>query len=178
MPASWWEMLDVPATLLAAIRHQQAAHYAQAETLYREVLADAPDHPHAICLYGLLQLGTGQTAPAMNSLGRAAMLRPWHLAARLGLGRAVGRGPGRRRAGCRGHVAGTGPGQCAGGFFRGTALSTLGRPGDAIVVLRQAIAADPADAAAHLNLGNAPADLDELEVAEADVRRAIALDRR
>jgi Tfp pilus assembly protein PilF len=46
------------------------------------------------------------------------------------------------------------------------------------VVLRQAIAADPADAAAHLNLGNAPADLDELEVAEADVRRAIALDRR
>src|SRR5580700_10706602 len=68
-------MLNVPGTLLTAIQHQQAARYAEAETLYRAVLADDPDHPHAIYLYGLLQLGTGQTAAAVENLGRAAARR-------------------------------------------------------------------------------------------------------
>ena len=128
-------MLDVPATLLAAIRHQQAAHYAAAETLYREVLADAPDHPHAIYLYGLLQLGTGQTAAAVNSLGRAASLRPWHLAARLGLGRALlAEGQAAGALAAAETVLAQEPGNAQALFLCGTVLSTLGRPADAVGV--------------------------------------------
>jgi len=170
-------MLDVPGTLLIAIRHQQAARYAEAETLYRAVLADDPDHPHAIYLYGLLQLGTGQTGAAVENLGRATSLRPKHLAARLGLGRAllVEQQPGEALAAADAVLAQE-PGNAQALFLRGTALSALGRAADAVPVLCAAIVADPANAAAHLNLGNALADLDELEAAEAAASRAIALD--
>jgi tetratricopeptide (TPR) repeat protein len=68
------------------------------------------------------------------------------------------------------------PDNAAALFLRGTALSALGRPADAVATLCRAIAADPANAAAFLNLGNALADLDGLEAAETAVRRAIALD--
>ena len=156
-------MLDVPATLLTAIRHQQATRYAEAETLYRAVLADDPDDPYATYLYGLLQLGTGRTAAAVGSLGRAASLRPSHLATRLGLGRALlaDKQSGEALAAADAVLAQE-PGSAQALFLRGTALSTLGRPADAVAVLHRAIAADPTNAAAHLNLGNALADLDEL----------------
>jgi len=170
-------MLDVPGTLLTAIRHQQAARYAEAETLYRAVLAADPDHPHAIYLYGLLQLGTGQTAAAVENLSRATSLRPANLAARLGLGRAllVEQQPGQALAAADAVLA-QDPSNAQALFLRGTALSSLDRPADAIPPLRAAINADPANAAAHLNLGNALADLDALEPAEAAVHQAIALD--
>ncbi len=170
-------MLDVPATLLTAIRHQQAARLAEAETLYRAVLADDPDHPHAIYLYGLLQLGTGRTAAAVDSLGRATLLRPSHLAARLGWGRALlAEGQSGEALAAADAVLAQEPASAEALFLRGTAFSALGRPADAVAALRQAIAADPANAAAQLNLGNALADLDRLEAAEAAVRQAIALD--
>jgi tetratricopeptide (TPR) repeat protein len=170
-------MLDVPATLLTAIRHQQATRYAEAETLYRAVLADDPDDPYATYLYGLLQLGTGRTAAAVGSLGRAASLRPSHLATRLGLGRALlaDKQSGEALAAADAVLAQE-PGSAQALFLRGTALSTLGRPADAVAVLHRAIAADPTNAAAHLNLGNALADLDELAAAEAAIRRATVLD--
>jgi Flp pilus assembly protein TadD len=170
-------VLDVPETLLTAIRHQQAARYGEAETLYRAVLADDPDQPNAIYLYGLLQLGTGQTAAAVQSLGRAASLRPSYLAARLGLGRAL---LAEQHSDEALDAADTAllqePGNAQALFLRGTALSALGRATDAVVALRTAIGADPANAAAHLNLGNALADLDALEPAEAAIHRAIVLD--
>jgi len=170
-------MLDVPGTLLTAIRHQQAARYAEAETLYRAVLADDPDHPHAIYLYGLLQLGTGQTGAAVQNLGRATSLRPKHLAARLGLGRAllVEQQPGEALAAADAVLAQE-PGNAQALFLRGTALSALGRAADAVPVLRAAIVADPSNAAAHLNLGNALADLDALEAAEDAASQATLLD--
>jgi cytochrome c-type biogenesis protein CcmH/NrfG len=170
-------MLDVPATLLAAIGHQQAAHYAEAEALYRAVLVDAPDDPRAVYLYGLLQLGTGQTAAAVGSLGRAVLLRPSHVAVRLGLGRALlAEGHYAEALAAADIVLRQDPDNAQALFLRGTALSALDQPADAVAVLRRAIAADPANAAAHLNLGNALADLDELEAAEAAICRAIALD--
>ncbi len=170
-------MLDVPATLLTAIQHQQAARYAEAETLYRAVLADDPDQPNAIYLYGLLQLGTGQTAAAMHNLGRATSLRPAHLAARLGLGRALLAEQRPKQAlATADAVLLQEPGNAQALFLRGTALSALGHAADAVTALRAAIVADPANAAAHLNLGNALADLDALEPAEAAIHRAIALD--
>jgi tetratricopeptide (TPR) repeat protein len=170
-------MLDVPATLLTAIGHQQAAHYAEAEALYRAVLLDAPDDPRANYLHGLLQLGTGRTAAAVGTLGRAVSLRPSHVAARLGLGRALlAEQQFTEALAAAEMVLQQEPGNAQGLFLQGTALSSLGRSDEAVAVLREAIAADPANAAAHLNLGNALADLDALEAAEAAITRAIALD--
>jgi Flp pilus assembly protein TadD len=170
-------MLDVPTTLLTAIRHQQAARNAEAETLYRAVLADDPQQPQANYLYGLLQLGTGRTAAAVGSLARATLLRPSHLAARVGLGRALlSEGRFGEALAAADAVLAQEPGNAHALFLRGTALSALGRPADAAAALRTAVAADPANAAAHLNLGNALADLDDLRGAEVAIRRAVALD--
>ena len=172
-------MLDAPAMLLAAIGHQQATHFAEAEALYRAVLADTPDDPSAVYLYGLLQLGTGQTAAAVANLGHAASLRPHHLATHLGLGRALlAEGQSADALAAADVVLAQDPNNAAALFLRGTALSALSRSADAVATLRKAIAADPANAAAYLNLGNALADLDNLEAAETAIRRAIALDRR
>jgi tetratricopeptide (TPR) repeat protein len=165
------------ATLLTAIRHQQAARHVEAEALYRAVLADDPNDSHARYLYGLLQLGTGQTAAAVSSLGRAASLRPFHVATRIGLGRALlAEGQPEAALGHADAVLAQEPSNAQALFLRGTALGSLGRAGTAVGVLRAAIAEDPANAAAQLNLGNALADLDELEAAENAIRRAIALD--
>lgn len=170
-------MGDASATLLTAIRHQQAARHVEAEALYRAVLADDPDDPHAMYLYGLLQLGTGQTAAAVGSLGRAASLRPSHVASRIGLGRALlAVGQSGAALAAADVALAQDPGNVQALFLRGTALGTLDRPADAVEVLHAAIAEDPANAAAQLNLGNALADLDELEAAESSIRRAIALD--
>ena len=170
-------MLDVHATLLTAIRHQQAARNAEAEMLYRAVLADDPQQPQANYLYGLLQLGTGRTAAAVGSLGRATSLRPSHLAARVGLGRALlAEGRSAEALAAADAVLAQEPANAHALFLRGTALSALGRPVDAVAVLQRAIAAAPTNAAAHLNLGNALADLDDLAGAEAAIRRAVALD--
>ena len=130
----------------------------------------------SICM-ACCNLAPGQTAAAVNSLGRAASLRPWHLAARLGLSRALlAEGQAAGALAAAETVLAQEPGNAQALFLCGTALSTLGRPADAVGVLREAIATDPANAAAHLNLANALADLDDLEAAEAGVRRAIALD--
>ncbi len=63
-----------------------------------------------------------------------------------------------------------------GRFLRGCALNALGRWPEAIRVFEAVIAADPFHAAAHLNLGNAHADLDDWPEAERLCRLAIDLD--
>jgi cytochrome c-type biogenesis protein CcmH/NrfG len=53
-------------TLLAAIQLQRTARFGEAEALYRSVLAEAPDHPQALYLYGLSQLASGQYGSAAD----------------------------------------------------------------------------------------------------------------
>jgi tetratricopeptide (TPR) repeat protein len=61
-------------------------------------------------------------------------------------------------------------------YLRGTALNALRRSTEARDALRAAIDLNPNLAPAWLNLGNAHADLDDMEAAEAHCRHAIALD--
>lgn len=168
-------MQDTAAVLLTAIAHQQAARPAEAAALYRAVLADAPYEPQANYLYGLLQLGTGQTADAARSLTRAVALLPTHLAARLSLGRALlAEGAHADALAAADAALALDPANPQALFQRGTALSGLGQPAEAVAALHAAVAADPANPAARLNLGNALADLDELAAAEAACREALA----
>jgi tetratricopeptide (TPR) repeat protein len=170
-------MNDPAGTLLEAIGHQQAMRYPQAETLYREVLADCPDEPRATYLYGLLQLSTGRTAAAVGQLSHAVALRPAHTEARLNLARALlAEGQHALALETADAVLDQVPGHAQALLLRGTVLNALGRSVCAAETLRRAIAADPANAAAYLNLGNALADLDQLAAAEAACRDALARD--
>ncbi len=169
-------MPDVFNTLLAAIEHQRSARHADAEGLYRTVLAADPGHGYALYLYGLLLLETGRPHEAAATLHQAAEARPEHNATLVNLGRALladGRPAEALLAADQllrletKHPEGT--------FLRGTALNALGQPALAVAALQCAIAHDPTNAAAFLNLGNAFTDLDRLNDAERHCREAIRL---
>ena len=67
-------------TLLAAIEHQRAGRLAEAEALYRSILAAEPGHGQALYLHGLLLLNSGRSHAAAAALGLAAVARPGHTA--------------------------------------------------------------------------------------------------
>jgi tetratricopeptide (TPR) repeat protein len=160
-------------TLRTAIAHHQASNHAAAEALYETILGTAPNHPQALYLYGLLLLDTGRAHEAVARLQTAVAARPYHAGTRTNLIRALlaDQRPTEALA-----VASSCPAENAEiTFLRGTALNALGQPEAAVGVLESAVALDPANAAAVLNLGNACADLDRLGQAEAYCRRAIEL---
>lgn len=59
-----------------ALSHHQAGRLAEAEGLYRRVLADHPRHARAAELLGALAAQTGRNAVALDLLSRAAALDP------------------------------------------------------------------------------------------------------
>jgi Flp pilus assembly protein TadD len=138
-------------------------------------LAHDPDEPSALFLLGSTLLGLGRAAEAIIFLREAIAIRPHHREQRQALARALlaaGR-PAEALAALAPLGAQTGMAELQ--FLRGTALNALKRPQDAVLALRNAVAAAPSHAEAHLNLGNALADLDDTAAAEAHMRRAIAL---
>ena len=165
-----------PDLLLQAISHARADRYAQAEGLLQTALEAEPDDAYALFLLGECALATGRPAEAVGLLARALAMRPAHRDGRLALARA--------------HLAACDPSAAldtlealagdtslaSAQSLRGTALNALGRPTEAVVAFAHALALRPEDAEAHLNCGNALADLDDLDGAEQHIRRATAYD--
>ena len=167
-------MFDAIATLLVAIAHARSGRHSEAEAILRSVLAAEPGNPHALFLLGQSALADGRAAEAAEQLAQALAGRPAHRDSRLMLARAqLAMG---RAADALATLDPLEPDKDLAGAqtLRGTALSTLGRPLEAITAFSHAIQANPGDAEAHLNLGNAHAELDEPEAAERHIRRAIA----
>ena len=166
-------MQDIPERLRAAIAHHRAADHAAAEAAYLAVLSAAPGHAQSLYLYGLLLLDTGRAHDAAAILARAVAARPDHTGTLTNLVRALlaDRRPAEALAAASSCATETAELV----FLRGTRLNALGQPAASVGILERAAALDPANAAAWLNLGNACADLDRLDEAEAHCRRAIAL---
>ncbi len=59
-----------------AVQHHQAGRLAQAEGLYRQVLAQDGNYPDAIHLLGVLAMQVGKWTDAVNLIGRAAAMKP------------------------------------------------------------------------------------------------------
>ena len=154
-------MSDVIADLLLAITHARAGRQAKAEQLLQSVLADDPDNAHALFLLGQGALADGRAGEAAQHLARALAGRPAHRDSRLMLARA------QLAIGKAAEALATldpleSDKDLAGAqTLRGTALGALGRPLEAITAFSHAIEVNPGDAEAHLNLGNAHAELDE-----------------
>jgi predicted O-linked N-acetylglucosamine transferase (SPINDLY family) len=64
--------------LLQALQLQQAGHLDQAERVYRQVLAEHPDHADALHLLGSVHLARRQFAPAETLVRRAIVIHPSH----------------------------------------------------------------------------------------------------
>src|SRR5436309_1608200 len=68
--------MNVDQTLQAAVDHHRAGRLAEAETLYRQVLANDPNHFDALQLLGLLALHAANPQAAIELLTAAIRINP------------------------------------------------------------------------------------------------------
>jgi tetratricopeptide (TPR) repeat protein len=160
--------------LAAAVAHHQAGRTAQAERLYRELLAADPDQPDALHRLGVLCLHAGRGDEAIDLIGRAVALRPNHAEYANHLGGAYGiLGRYDEAIAALRRAVQIAPGDAGAHYNLGNALKQAGRTADAIVSFRHAVAANPAAIEAHNNLGSALRDLGRLSEAETAFRDAL-----
>jgi predicted O-linked N-acetylglucosamine transferase (SPINDLY family) len=160
----------------AAVAHHQAGRLTEAETLYRQILAQQPDHADAMHLLGVVAGQTGRPDLAEELMRGAIRIKPDLAQAHNNLGFVLAR---------KGYL------DEAIAFYRraieitpdladahnnlGFALNAKGQLDAAIAACRQAIRINPQFAEAHLNLGNALHGKGELDDATSSFREAIRL---
>ncbi len=167
---------SVKATLQAALAHHRSGRAADAQVLYREVLAAEPNNPDAHHLMGLLALGRHDVLTARTHFERAAALRPTVAEYRSNFGHALRLlGEWNRAEDELRRCTVVGPSYADGWINLGLVLLDLGRVEEAVGVLETAVERAPRSALAHLNLGGALLRAGRPAMAIASAEAAIAL---
>jgi tetratricopeptide (TPR) repeat protein len=127
-----------------AIGHHRAGRLAEAEAIYRAILADQPAEPDALHLLGSIALGAGRIDEAAALIERAATARPDLAPFLTSLGKAR-RAQGRLGAAAEAfrRALALAPDSIAARVDLGMALEALGRPGEARTQFDAALAAAP-----------------------------------
>jgi predicted O-linked N-acetylglucosamine transferase (SPINDLY family) len=169
--------MTVEQALRTALAHHQAGRLAEAEAIYRQVLARFPDHPDALHLLGVLATQAGRPEMSIELIGRAVTVSPTVAEYHLSLGEAY-----RRSGRWDAAIASLSrsielrPDDAEAQNALGVTLALAHRPGDAVAVYQRAIALRPDHAWAHTNLGNAWSAQGRLDEAVDAHQRALALD--
>ena len=163
-------------TFQHAVQHHQAGRLADAEKLYRQVLAQQPNHADALHRLGGVLAALNRNDEAADSIRRALTLRPNWPEASSNLGNVL-RNLGRLDeavAACRQALA-LKPDYAIAHNNLANALKDQGHRDEAITAYRRAVALNPNYAKALGNLGLALYGAGQLDEAIAAYRRAIAL---
>jgi protein O-GlcNAc transferase len=162
-----------------ALRHHQAGRFAEAETLYRQILSQEPKHWGAMHHLGAIARQRGQNETAVDLIRRAIALKPDYAEAYNNLGvtlQALGQldeaiVAWRRAVQLKASLADA--------FNNlGLALEKKGEVDEAVESHQHAIRLRPDYAEAHNNLGNAFHRQGKLDEAIAAYRRAVELKPR
>ena len=159
-----------------ALQHHRAGRLAEAEALYRQILAVDPRHADALHLLGALAHQVGRNDVAVGLIRQAIAVNPDYPEAYNNLGVAL-RDHGQLDeaiASYRRAIA-LRPDYSDAHNNLGTAMRDRGQLDEAIASCRQAIAYQPNSPEAHNNLGTALVDQGQVPEAIASYRRAIAL---
>jgi predicted O-linked N-acetylglucosamine transferase (SPINDLY family) len=159
-----------------ASRYLQIGRLAEAEALYRNVLAVEPRHAESLHHLGLTAWKLGRFVEAADFIRRAVDFRPYYAEAWSNFGvvlQALGRTD-EAAAACR-KAIGLQPHLARAHSNLGNSLQAQGLNDAAIAAYRQAVALDPGFAGAFANLGDALRRQGALEEAAIACRRAIAL---
>ena len=169
--------LTIPQALALALQHHQAGRLQPAEQLYRQILAQQPQHAEALHLLGVIANQTGHSGEAVNLIGQAIALNPRFPAALNNLGIAL-QDLGRVDEAIAAHrqALALDPNDAATYSNLGNALQDNGQLDEALAAFRQAIALNPNHAKAYSNLGNVLEAKGQLPEAIAACRQALALD--
>lgn len=164
------------ALLQRALASHQQGRLAEADALYREILAQDPEHFDALHLSGVIAYQQGRYDAAVASIGRALMRETTQAAPYSNLGLAL-LAQGRHDAAlaCFDRALTLQPEQAGSHSNRGNALRGLKRNQEALACYDRALALQPDFALAHSNRGNILQDLQRHEAAVASYDAALRL---
>jgi protein O-GlcNAc transferase len=168
--------MTIPQALELALQQHQAGRLADAEALYRQILAVQPNHASALHLLGLVAHQVGRHDLAVEWIRQAIVLNPNNPFAHSNLGeacRAIGRLD-EAVAACH-RALQVKPDLPEARNNLGNALRDLGQLDEAIAQYRRALQVEPDLPEAHNNLGNTLRDLGQLDEAIAAYHRALRL---
>jgi predicted O-linked N-acetylglucosamine transferase (SPINDLY family) len=167
---------QIEQTLARAQRLHQNGELAEAETIYRDVLAQNPHHAGALHLLGMLACSAGQWDAAADLLGQLVRLTPESHEAHNNLGVALQRTRNFPAAVAAHQKAiALRPDSGAAYFNLGIALKSNGQLREALAAFQNTIRLMPQNADAFANLGNAFGELAQVDAAIAAYRQAILL---
>ena len=164
------------AALAAAVHHHEAGSLAEAEALYRRILAAQPDHGEALHLLGVLHLQAGDAEAAAASMRKAVAADRRNAAFHADLGVAL-MGAGRAAEGLASlrRAVKLEPGHAQAHYNIALALLRSGDEAGAAAAFRKAIRRQPGHAGAHMNLGLILAQQGKTETGLENLQRAVAL---
>jgi len=159
-----------------AMQRHEAGRLHEAEQLYRQILAQQPEHAGAMQFLGVIANQVGRNDIAVGLIRRAIGLNPNVAEAYNNLGNALkDQGQLDEAIAAFRQALALNPNLPEAHNNLGSALKDQGQLDEAIAAYRQAIALRPTYADAHNNLGNALKDQGQLDEAVAAFRQAIAL---
>jgi predicted TPR repeat methyltransferase len=168
--------VSIPDTFDHARQHHQAGRLAEAEAIYREILAAEPRHADALHLLGVIAGQTGRKEEAVDFIRQAVALRPNHPEMHKNLGVALNAAGRTDEAIAAYRQAVTlKPDYAEAHRNLGNALYVQGWLDEAIEAYHQAVALDASQPEVRNNLGNALHKTGRHDEAIAEYRAALRL---
>jgi tetratricopeptide (TPR) repeat protein len=168
--------MDLQSLFTRALALQQSGQLAEAEPLYRQILAVVPGDFATQLLLGILCATRGRNDEALALIEAALALDPQSELALLNYGNVLGT-MGRNDAALAAYdrALAANPASVDALNNRGVLLWNMQRWGEALASYDRALALNPAHAEAHNNRGNVLQDLNRLDDAMASYDRALEL---
>ncbi|HSZ55527.1 MAG TPA: tetratricopeptide repeat protein [Tepidisphaeraceae bacterium] len=167
---------DIQQLCQLALAHHRSGRLSEAESLYRQVIAQAPDHADALNLLGVLEHQRGRSDEALALIRRAIRLNPNAPVYHNNLGLAlVALGRLEEAEAAYRQAILLRPDYADAHYSLGWVLQEKGQLVEATAAYDRAIAANPAHVDAHNNAGNLLARQGRWDEAAAAYRRAVAL---
>jgi protein O-GlcNAc transferase len=167
-------VVTIPQAFDLAVQHHRAGRLAEADALYRQILAVQPNHADALHLLGAIAHQVGRDEFAVECIRRAIGVNPAGLHYYIDLGNALA---------TQGQLDEAGASYRRALQFRpdypeahinlGNVLRDQGRIDEAIASYRRALQLKPSSHQAHNSLGNAFRDRGQIDEAIASYRRAL-----
>lgn len=159
-----------------ALRHHRAGRLAEAEQLYRQILAMDPRHADSLHLLGMIEYQRGRRETAVSMIGQAIAINPKMPAFHSNLGTIVqAQGNLEEAAACFERALALNPDWAEVHSNLGNIFQLQGRLEEAAASQQRALAVKPDLAEAHSNLGNIWYAQGKLAKAVASYHRALTL---
>ena len=162
--------------LAAALQHHRAGQLPQAESLYRELLSQSPNHPDGLHLLGMLAMQSGHAPAAIELISRALSVAPNTAGYLNSLGNAFNNADRiEESAQAFERALAIDPRDVVAMYNLGNAMKKLARFDEARQCYARAIEIDRSLANAHAGLAAVDLDLKDFQSAMRSAREAIRL---